>query len=206
MEMTARRLNAARATTSDDPRPVHEKLPRACCLPSRSSRARRRAPLAQSAASRSRRSWRGSGSPSISTRRCLSISPSTTRRASRSTLGSYFVKDRPVILTLNYFTCPMLCTLILNGMIDALKEIPWTPGRQFEIVTVSIDPTETPTLARLKKKSYLEAYGRPDAGRRLALPDRRGGEHPRTDRRGRLQVPVGRGRKSSTPTPRRSSS
>jgi protein SCO1/2 len=79
------------------------------------------------------------------------------------TLGSYFVKDRPVILTLNYFTCPMLCTLILNGMTDAMKEIPWTPGRQFEIVTVSFDPTETPTLARLKKKSYLEAYGRPDA-------------------------------------------
>ncbi len=80
------------------------------------------------------------------------------------TLGSYFVKDRPVILTLNYFTCPMLCTLILNGMTDAMKEIPWSPGRQFEIVTVSFDPTETPTLARLKKKSYLEAYGRPDAG------------------------------------------
>jgi protein SCO1/2 len=79
-------------------------------------------------------------------------------------LGSYFVKDRPVILTLNYYSCPMLCTLILNGLTDALQEIPWQPGRQFEIVTVSFDPTETSTLARLKKKSYLEAYGRAGAG------------------------------------------
>ena len=79
------------------------------------------------------------------------------------TLRSYLAKDRPVILTLNYFTCPMLCTLILNGLTDAMKQIPWRPGQEFEVVTVSFDPSETPTLARLKKKSYMESYGRADA-------------------------------------------
>ena len=63
-------------------------------------------------------------------------------------LGDYFDGHRPVILTLNYYRCPMLCTLQLNGLIDGLREMGWTPGEQFEIVTVSIDPTETPSLAR----------------------------------------------------------
>jgi len=46
----------------------------------------------------------------------------------------------PVILTLNYYRCPMLCGLLLNGLLQGLKELPWTPGQEFEIVTVSIDP------------------------------------------------------------------
>ncbi len=79
-------------------------------------------------------------------------------------LGDYFGKDRPVLLTLVYFRCPMLCTLVLNGMIDALKQIDMTPGKEFEIVTVSFDPTETPTLAKFKKQNYLTEYGRPEAG------------------------------------------
>ncbi len=78
-------------------------------------------------------------------------------------LAEYFKGDRPVILTLNYFRCPMLCTLQLNGLIDALKRMEWTPGNEFRMVTVSFDPTETPTLARLKKQNYLEEYGRPAA-------------------------------------------
>ncbi len=78
-------------------------------------------------------------------------------------LGQYFPGDRPVILTLGYYSCPMLCTLVLNGLVDGLKAVPWTPGRQFEIVTVSIDPRETPTLARLKKENYLAEYGRAGA-------------------------------------------
>jgi protein SCO1/2 len=47
--------------------------------------------------------------------------------------------------------------------VDGLKDLPWTPGREFEIVTVSIDPTETAALARLKKQNYLTDYGRPGA-------------------------------------------
>jgi len=78
-------------------------------------------------------------------------------------LGQYFDGRRPVILTLGYYRCPMLCTLVLNSLVDGLKDLPWTPGQQFEIVTVSIDPTETPTLARLKKQNYLEEYGRAGA-------------------------------------------
>lgn len=79
------------------------------------------------------------------------------------TLGQYFRPGRPVLLTLNYYQCPMLCTLQLNGLVDALRELEWSPGREFEIVTVSINPLETPPLAAGKKKSYLESYGRPGA-------------------------------------------
>jgi protein SCO1/2 len=75
-------------------------------------------------------------------------------------LAQYFSGNRPVVLTLGYFRCPMLCTLVLNSLVEGLKGLPWTPGREFEIVTVSIDPTETATLARLKKQNYLTDYGR----------------------------------------------
>jgi protein SCO1 len=78
-------------------------------------------------------------------------------------LADYFKGDRPVILTLNYYRCPMLCTLQLNGLIDGLKRMEWTPGDQFRMVTVSIDPLETPQLARLKKQNYMKDYGRPGA-------------------------------------------
>ncbi|MGV8039440.1 MAG: SCO family protein [Thermoanaerobaculaceae bacterium] len=79
------------------------------------------------------------------------------------TLGQYFRPGRPVLLTLNYYQCPMLCTLQLNGLVDALRELPLSPGREFEIVTVSINPLETPPLAAGKKKVYLESLGRPGA-------------------------------------------
>ena len=59
----------------------------------------------------------------------------------------------------------MLHTLQLNGLIDALKDLEWTPGDEFEIVTVSINPRETPRLATLKKETYLDEYGRPDAAK-----------------------------------------
>jgi protein SCO1 len=78
-------------------------------------------------------------------------------------LSDYFKGQRPVLLTLNYYRCPMLCTLQLNGLVEALKNMPWTAGEQFDIVTVSFDPRETPQLARLKKQSYVESYGRPGA-------------------------------------------
>jgi protein SCO1/2 len=78
-------------------------------------------------------------------------------------LAQYFAGTRPVILTLGYYRCPMLCTLVLNSLVDGIRDLAWTPGREFEIVTVSIDPLETPTLARLKKQNYLEEYARPGA-------------------------------------------
>jgi protein SCO1/2 len=77
-------------------------------------------------------------------------------------LGDYF-GDRPVILVLAYYRCPMLCTQVLNGLVKALLEVPLDVGRDFNVVTVSFDPRETPELAAAKKKSYLERYGRSGA-------------------------------------------
>jgi len=76
------------------------------------------------------------------------------------TLGSFFDGERPVILTLNYYRCPMLCGLQLNGVVEGLTGLAWSIGDQFEMVTVSIDPLETPTLAREKKQNYLKWYDR----------------------------------------------
>ncbi|MDY7110404.1 MAG: SCO family protein [Planctomycetota bacterium] len=78
-------------------------------------------------------------------------------------LADYFRPGRPVILTLNYYRCPMLCTLTLNGMVDALNEIDWAAGEDFDIVTVSINPEEGPELATMKKKGYLTQYDCPTA-------------------------------------------
>jgi protein SCO1 len=78
-------------------------------------------------------------------------------------LSRYFDGKKPVILTLNYFRCPMLCTLLLDGLADGLKGVPSLPGKQFEVVTVSFDPTDTPALAMLKKESTLSELGRPGA-------------------------------------------
>jgi protein SCO1/2 len=80
-------------------------------------------------------------------------------------LGSFFDGERPVILTLNYYRCPMLCGLMLNGVVDGLQAMSWTPGAEFEIVTISINPLETPELARAKKQNYLKRLERPAAAR-----------------------------------------
>lgn len=76
-------------------------------------------------------------------------------------LGSYFTKGRPVLLDLGYYECPMLCNLVLNGMVDGIKVLPFVPGRDYEIVVVSINPSETPDLARAKKANYLRGFERP---------------------------------------------
>jgi len=77
-------------------------------------------------------------------------------------LGDYFGK-KPVILTLVYYECPMLCTQVLNGLTSALRTMNFSVGTEFDIVTISFDPGETPELARGKKASYLERYGRDGA-------------------------------------------
>lgn len=75
-------------------------------------------------------------------------------------LADYFGKGRPVILSLNYSSCPMLCNLQLNGMADALTKLDWTAGSEYEVVSVSIDPRETFEQAQLAKKKYVERYGK----------------------------------------------
>lgn len=79
-------------------------------------------------------------------------------------LKDYFHSGRPVILDLVYYSCPMLCNLILNGQAETMREMDWTPGNQYEVVTISFDPKETPALAREKKQTYLANYGRPAPG------------------------------------------
>lgn len=78
-------------------------------------------------------------------------------------LRDFFAKGKPVLLTLNYYMCQMLCTETLNGLTEGLRGLEWTPGNQFELVTVSIDPREKPKLAFEKRKSYLLELGRQDA-------------------------------------------
>jgi protein SCO1/2 len=76
-------------------------------------------------------------------------------------LGDYFGK-RPAILSLVYYNCPMLCSEEMDGLASALEMVRLTPGKDFEIVIVSIDPSETPQLAARKKAFYVKRYGRPE--------------------------------------------
>jgi protein SCO1/2 len=77
-------------------------------------------------------------------------------------LGDYF-GQKPVILALVYYNCPMLCTETLNGLTSALSVLKFDVGREFNVVTVSFNPRETPQLAAAKKRTYLNRYGRPGA-------------------------------------------
>jgi len=74
-------------------------------------------------------------------------------------LGQFFGK-KPVVLSLVYYNCPMLCTQVLNGMLGSFKQVSFDIGDQFEVVTVSFDPAETPQLASAKKDTYVKAYNR----------------------------------------------
>ena len=72
-------------------------------------------------------------------------------------LGDFF-GERPVLLVFAYYECPMLCTLVLNGIVRVLNGVTLTPGRDFDVVAVSFNPRETPELAAKKKVSYLKEY------------------------------------------------
>src|ERR1700749_2718312 len=76
-------------------------------------------------------------------------------------LGDYFGK-KPVILSLVYYQCQILCSEDLNGLVGALEMVNLTPGKDFQVVIVSIDPAETPAIAATKKATYVKRYGRPD--------------------------------------------
>ncbi len=76
------------------------------------------------------------------------------------TLGDYFAGDKPVVLVMTYFECPMLCTLVLNGLTKTLKTMSFEPGKEFDVVAVSFDPRDTPATAAKKKAAYLKDYGR----------------------------------------------
>jgi protein SCO1 len=74
-------------------------------------------------------------------------------------LSSYF-HGKPVILSLVYYECPMLCGMALNGLLKSLRALPLDVGTDFEVVTVSFDPSEQPPLAATKRDIYTAEYGR----------------------------------------------
>lgn len=79
-------------------------------------------------------------------------------------LGDYFGKGKPVIVNLGYYGCPMLCGLVLNGLTKGLKGLTYLPGREFDVVSVTIDPKEGTALAKEKRESILEELGKEGAG------------------------------------------
>jgi protein SCO1/2 len=77
-------------------------------------------------------------------------------------LGDYFGK-KPVILVFAYYECPMLCTLVLNGLVKGMRTLRFDVGNQFEVVTISFNPREGHALAAGKKNTYIREYARPGA-------------------------------------------
>jgi protein SCO1/2 len=78
------------------------------------------------------------------------------------TLGDYF-GQRPVVMVFAYYDCPMLCTIVINGLASALDVLSLEPGKDFELVTVSFDPRDTPATASAKKAAYIARYKKPGA-------------------------------------------
>jgi protein SCO1/2 len=77
-------------------------------------------------------------------------------------LRDYLGKGRPVMLALVYYRCPTLCGVMLQGITQVLQKIDWKVGREFDVLTVSIDPTESTELAKEKRRGFLQALGRPE--------------------------------------------
>lgn len=85
-------------------------------------------------------------------------------------LRDFFATGRPVVLVLGYYGCPTLCSLVLNGFLDAMRPLAFVLGQQFEAVTLSIDPREKPNLAAAKRSAYLQGLGKPVANRETSWP------------------------------------
>ncbi len=75
-------------------------------------------------------------------------------------LSGYFGHGRPVILNLGYYQCPMLCSELLQGLVGSMKALTFNLGKDFDVVTVSFDPRETPEMAAAKKRDIMKRYGR----------------------------------------------
>jgi len=73
-------------------------------------------------------------------------------------LSDFFSNGKPVILNLVYYECPMLCTMVLNGVTEGMKGLQWSVGKEFSVVTVSINPKDSSQMALAKKEVYLEEY------------------------------------------------
>jgi protein SCO1/2 len=86
--------------------------------------------------------------------------PFTDHNGQAVAIGDYFSDGKPVLLTLNYYSCATLCSLQLNALLDGLRELDWNAGEEFRIVTVSIDHREDAELAASKRRTYLADLGR----------------------------------------------
>jgi protein SCO1 len=87
----------------------------------------------------------------------------TNEMGTKVKLRDIFTGERPVLLSLNYSSCPMLCRLQLNSLVQTLRELEFTTGKEFDVLSVSIDPRETPGQAQITKRNYVEQYGREGA-------------------------------------------
>jgi protein SCO1/2 len=75
------------------------------------------------------------------------------------TLGDYFNQGKPVVFTMVYYNCPMLCTFALNGARDVIRDMEWAPGDDYTLLAVSFDPREGPELSGPKKATYIQDLG-----------------------------------------------
>jgi protein SCO1/2 len=75
-------------------------------------------------------------------------------------LGDYFHHGRPVVLNFVYYNCPMLCPMVLEGMANTFTELKFDVGKEFDVVTISIDPRDTPQQAAERKEKFVKRYGR----------------------------------------------
>jgi protein SCO1/2 len=78
------------------------------------------------------------------------------------TLGSYFQDEKPVIVVLAYYRCEMLCSFVLNGLSNGMKELAWKPGNEYKVLTISFDPSDSAEIAAAKQKNYVESLGKGD--------------------------------------------
>ncbi len=78
------------------------------------------------------------------------------------TLNEYFGKGKPIVLAFVYYECPMLCSEVLNGMTRTLKGLPFTVGKEFDVVAISFDARDKPEVAKAKKAAYIANYGYPE--------------------------------------------
>ena len=83
--------------------------------------------------------------------------------AGRDVVLRQYFGQRPVVLVFAYYECPMLCTMVLNGVTGSIEALSFNAGRDFEVVVVSIDPGETPSMAAERKRTFLRRYGREQA-------------------------------------------
>jgi len=80
-------------------------------------------------------------------------------------LSEYFNHSKPVVLSLVYFRCPMLCDQVLTGVLGSVRSLPFDVGKEFDVLTVSFDPHDTPEYAADKKQTFIERYNRAGAER-----------------------------------------